>query len=68
MRGKNKGFDIRAGAIDSNPNASYNVKNNIKLYDSKDTYNHTPSTSVIVCNIDCEEFLKNTTIPMKQEI
>ncbi|MCX2717250.1 hypothetical protein OQH61_05810 [Helicobacter sp. MIT 21-1697] len=31
--GENKGFDIKAGAIDSSPNASYNVNNNI---DSKD--------------------------------
>lgn len=57
----NKGFDVKAGMIDSNPNAPYNPNNNIKLYDSKDMHNHTPSASVIMCNIDCQELLKNAT-------
>ncbi|WP_278824489.1 hypothetical protein [Helicobacter pullorum] len=55
----NKGFDIKAGVID---NAStYNPNNNLKLYDSKDKYNRIPSASVIMCNIDCQELLKNAT-------
>ena len=57
----NKGFDVKAGIIDSNPNATYNPNNNIKLYDSKDTYNRIPFAEVIMCNIDCQEFLKNAT-------
>lgn len=32
----NKGFDIKAGIIESNPNVPYNPNNNMKLYDSKD--------------------------------
>lgn len=63
----NKGFDVKTGMIDSNPNAPYNPNNNIKLYDSKDTYNRIPFAEVIMCNIDCQEFLKNTSIPMKQD-
>ena len=63
----NKGFDVKAGIIDSNPNATYNPNNNIKLYDSKDTYNRIPFAEVIMCNIDCQEFLKNTSIPIKQD-
>lgn len=42
----NKGFDIKAGIIESNPNAPYNVNipnNNLKLYDSKDRYSRIPS-------------------------
>ncbi|WP_236096930.1 hypothetical protein [Helicobacter magdeburgensis] len=62
----NKGFDVKAGMIDSNPNAPYNPNNNIKLYDSKDTYNRIPFAEVIMCNIDCEEFLKNATTLNKQ--
>ncbi|BAM32689.1 truncated hypothetical protein [Helicobacter cinaedi CCUG 18818 = ATCC BAA-847] len=57
----NKGFDVKAGIIDSNPNAPYNPNNNLKLYDSKDTYNRIPFAEVIMCNIDCEELLKNAT-------
>lgn len=61
----NKGFDIKAGVID---NAStYNPNNNLKLYDSKDKYNRIPSASVIMCNIDCQELLKNATIPNTQD-
>ena len=55
----NKGFDIKAGVID-NAN-TYNPNNNLKLYDSKDKYNRIPSASVIMCNIDCQELLKNAT-------
>ena len=55
----NKGFDIKAGMID-NAN-TYNPNNNLKLYDSKDKYNRIPSASVIMCNIDCQELLKNAT-------
>ncbi|GAD19056.1 predicted membrane-associated [Helicobacter fennelliae MRY12-0050] len=62
----NKGFDVKAGMIDSNPNAPYNPNNNLKLYDSKDTYNRIPFAEVIMCNIDCEEFLKNATTLNKQ--
>ena len=32
----NKGFDIKAGIIESAPNTPYNPNNNLKLYDSKD--------------------------------
>lgn len=32
----NKGFDIKAGIIESNPNVPYNPNNNMKLYNSKD--------------------------------
>lgn len=39
----NKGFDIKAGIIESNPNVPYNPNNNMKFYDSKDRYNHIPS-------------------------
>lgn len=59
--GNQQGTNVDFGIIDSNPNALYNPNNNIKLYDSKDMHNHTPSASVIMCNIDCQEFLKNTT-------
>ncbi|EFR47808.1 hypothetical protein HCCG_02357, partial [Helicobacter cinaedi CCUG 18818 = ATCC BAA-847] len=45
----NKGFDVKAGIIDSNPNAPYNPNNNLKLYDSKDTYNRIPFAEVIMC-------------------
>lgn len=56
--GNDKKPSLEFGAIDSNPNAPYNPNNNnnIKLYDSKDKYNHTPSASVIMCDIDCQEF------------
>lgn len=59
--GNQQGTNVDSGIIDSNPNAPYNPNNNIKLYDSKDMHNHTPSASVIMCNIDCQEFLKNAT-------
>ena len=62
----NKGFDVKAGMIDSNPNAPYNPNNNLKLYDSKDTYNRIPFAEVIMCNIDCEELLKNAITLNKQ--
>ncbi|WP_243546360.1 hypothetical protein, partial [Helicobacter cinaedi] len=62
----NKGFDVKAGMIDSNPNAPYNPNNNLKLYDSKDTYNRISFAEVIMCNIDCEELLKNATTLNKQ--
>ena len=62
----NKGFDIKAGVID-NAN-TYNPNNNLKLYDSKDKYNRIPSASVIMCNIDCQELLKNATTLNTQNI
>ncbi len=65
--GNQQGTNVDFGMIDSNPNAPYNPNNNIKLYDSKDTYNRIPFAEVIMCNIDCQEFLKNTSIPMKQD-
>lgn len=60
----NKGFDIKAGIIESNPNAPYNVNipnNNLKLYDSKDRYSHIPSVKTIVCYINCDGFISNPT-------
>ena len=45
----NKGFDVKAGMIDSNPNAPYNPNNNIKLYDSKDNTKRV----AIACIVDC---------------
>ncbi|CUU39625.1 MULTISPECIES: hypothetical protein [Helicobacter] len=45
----NKGFDVKTGMIDSNPNAPYNPNNNIKLYDSKDNTKRV----AIVCIVDC---------------
>lgn len=44
-----KGFDVKAGIIDSNPNAPYNPNNNIKLYDSKDNTKRV----AIACIVDC---------------
>lgn len=44
-----KGFDVKAGIIDSNPNAPYNPNNNIKLYDSQDNTRRV----AIACIIDC---------------
>ena len=57
----NKGFGIKAGIIESNPNAPYNPNNNLKLYDSKDTYNRIPSVNAIVCYIHCDDFISNHT-------
>ena len=60
----NKGFGIKAGIIESNPNAPYNVNNpnnNLKLYDSKDTYNRIPSVNAIVCYINCDDLISNHT-------
>ena len=45
----NKGFDVKTGMIDSNPNAPYNPNNNIKLYDSKDNTKRV----AIACIVDC---------------
>ena len=45
----NKGFDIKAGIIESNPNTPYIPNNNLKLYDSK--YN--AKRVAIACIVDC---------------
>ena len=57
----NKGFDIKAGSIESAPNTPYNPNNNLKLYDSKDRYSHIPSVKAIVCYINCDGFISNPT-------
>lgn len=45
----NKGFDIKAGIIESNPNTPYNPNNNLKLYDSKNN----AKIVAIACIVDC---------------
>lgn len=60
-----QGLPYKKGEVDYR--TLFAPNNNIKLYDSKDTYNRIPFAEVIMCNIDCQEFLKNTSIPMKQD-
>lgn len=58
----NKGFDIKAGMIDSN--APY--ANDIKLYDSIDK-GYTMSMSFAICDIECGEILGHSDVEIKQE-
>ena len=59
--GNKQGVSAEFGVIESNPNAPYNPNNNLKLYDSKDTYNRIPSVNAIVCYIHCDDFISNHT-------
>ncbi len=60
-----QGLPYKKGGVDYR--TLFAPNNNIKLYDSKDTYNRIPFAEVIMCNIDCQEFLQNTSIPIKQD-
>ncbi|GAB0173975.1 hypothetical protein NHP164001_19970 [Helicobacter trogontum] len=59
--GNKQGVSAEFGVIESNPNAPYNPNNNLKLYDSKDTYNRIPSVNAIVCYINCDDLISNPT-------
>ena len=59
--GNKQGVSAEFGVIESNPNAPYNPNNNLKLYDSKDTYNRIPSVNAIVCYIHCDDLVSNHT-------
>ena len=59
-----QGLPYKKGGVDYR--TLFAPNNNIKLYDSKDTYNRIPFAEVIMCNIDCEELLKNATTLNKQ--
>ncbi|WP_233714366.1 hypothetical protein, partial [Helicobacter trogontum] len=57
--GNKQGVSAEFGVID-NTN-TYMPNNNLKLYDSKDTYNRIPSVNAIVCYIHCDDLVSNHT-------
>ncbi len=54
-----QGLPYKKGEVDYR--TLFAPNNNIKLYDSKDTYNRTPNTNTIVCYVNCDNFINNNT-------
>ena len=54
-----QGLPYKKGGVDYR--TLFAPNNNIKLYDSKDTYNHIPNTNTIVCYVNCDNFINNNT-------